>query len=101
MQVDPQYPAHINMKECWAGTERCHQRDMAVQSALALCKQFTVYGNVLEKVEVYRYLGRLLLQYNDDVQAVQSQLCKVQGMWARAQQVLCRENAPPRTSAKF
>ncbi len=101
MQVDPQYPAHIITKVCWAGMERRHQQDMAVQSALALREQFMVHGDVLEKVEVYRYLGRLLLQYNDDVQAVQSQLCKVQGMWARAQQVLCRENAPPRTSAKF
>ncbi len=89
------------MKECQAGTERRHQRDMAVQSALALCKQFTVYGNVLEKVEVYRYLGCLLSQDNDDVQAMRSQLCKARGMWARVGQVLRRKNAPPRTSAKF
>jgi hypothetical protein len=52
MQVDPQYPAHINTKECRAGTERRHQWDMAVQSALALRKQFTVHGDVLEMVKV-------------------------------------------------
>ncbi len=74
MQVDPRYPAHINTKECQAGTERCYQRNMAVQSALALRKQFTVHGDELEKVKVYRYLGRLLLQDNNDIQAVQSQL---------------------------
>ncbi len=101
MQVDPRYPAHINTKECQAGTERCHQRDMEVQSALALRKQFTVHGDVLEMIEVYRYLGCLLLQDDDDVQAVWSQLRKVQGTWARVGQVLRRENAPPRTSAKF
>jgi hypothetical protein len=74
MQVDPRYPAHINTKESRAGTERRHQQDMAVQSALALCKQFTVHGDILEKVKVYIYLGCLLLQDDKDVQAVRSQL---------------------------
>jgi hypothetical protein len=49
---------------------------MAVQSALALCKQFMVHGDVLEKVKVYRYLSPLLSQDDKDVQAVRSQLCK-------------------------
>jgi hypothetical protein len=60
-----------------------------------------VHGDVLEKVEVYRYLGRLLLQDDDDVQAVQSQLCKGRRTWASVRQVLHRENALPRPSAKF
>jgi hypothetical protein len=81
--------------------ERCHQQDMAVQSALALHEQFTVHGDVLEKVKVYRYLGHLLSQDNNDIQAVRSQLCKVQGTLARVGQVLRKENALPRTSAKF
>jgi hypothetical protein len=101
MQVDTRYPAHINMKECRSGMERRHQRHIAVQSALALHEQFMVHGDVLEKVKVYRYLGRLFLQDDNNIQAVQSQLCKVQGTWARVGQVLHRENAPPRTSAKF
>jgi hypothetical protein len=81
--------------------EGCHQRDMTVRSALALRQQFMVHRDVLEKVEVYRYLGHLLLQDDDDIQAVQSQLCKACGMWAWVGKVLCKENAPPRTSAKF
>ncbi len=101
MQVDPRYLAHINTNECWAGTEQCHQQDMAVRSALALRHQFMVHKDVLEKVKVYRYLGRLLLQDDNDIQALQSQLCKAYGMWARVGQVLHRENAPARTSAKF
>ncbi len=94
MQVDPRYPAHINTKECRMGTARCHQQDMAVQSAL-------VHGNMLERVEVFRYLGRLLSQDDDDIQAVRSQLRKVRGTWARIGQVLRKENASPRVSAKF
>ena len=83
------------------GTERRHQRDMAVQSALTLRQQFMVHGDVLEWVEVFRYLDRLLSQDDDDIQAVRSQLCKARGTWARIGQVLRRENAPPRVSAKF
>ena len=65
------------------GTARRHQRDMAVCSALALRQQFTVHGDVLERVEVFRYLGGLLSQDDDDIQAVRSQLCKARGTWAR------------------
>jgi hypothetical protein len=49
---------------------------MAVQSALAFHEQFMVHGDVLENVKVYRYVSRLLSKDNNDVQAVQSQLCK-------------------------
>jgi hypothetical protein len=101
MQVDPRVPTNINTKECSVGTARRHQRDMAVRSALALRQQFTVHRDVLERVEVFRYLGRLLSQDDDDIQAVRSQLCKARGMWARVGQVLRRENAPPRVSSKF
>ncbi len=77
------------------GTARRHQRDLAVRLALALRQQFTVHGDVLERVEVFRYLGRLLSQDDDDIQAVRSQLCKARGTWAQVGQVLRRENAPP------
>jgi hypothetical protein len=39
--------------------------------------------------------------YNNDIQAVQSQLCKARETWARVGQVLRKENAPPQVSAKF
>jgi hypothetical protein len=101
MKVDPQYPAHINTKDFQAGMERRHQWDMVVRSALDLRQQLTVHRDVLENVKVYRYLGRLLLQDNNEIQAVQSQLRKARGRWAWVGQVFRKENAPPRTSAKF
>jgi hypothetical protein len=88
MQTNPWYLAHNNTKECRVGTERRHQRDMAVQSALALRQQFTVHGDVLELVKVFRYLGRLLSQDDDDIQAMRSQLRKARGMQTRVGQVL-------------
>ena len=49
---------------------------------------FMVHGDMLERVEVFRYLGHLLSQDDDDIQAVRSQLCKALGTWARVGQVL-------------
>ena len=50
---------------------------------------------MLERVEVFRYLGCLLLQDDDDIKAMGSQLRKARKTWARVEQVLRKENAPP------
>jgi hypothetical protein len=57
MQVNPLYPRHRYSKECSVGVEHCKQRKTAVSSALALCQQLTIHGDVLKRVEVYKYLG--------------------------------------------
>ena len=90
MQVDPRYPRHQFTKECQVGVERRKQREAAVTSALALRQQFSVHGEALERVEVFKYLGRLLAQDDD-----------VRGTWARVGQVLRAENIPPWVAAKF
>jgi hypothetical protein len=77
------------------------QPKAAVTLALALRCTFTVHGDLLEQVEVFKYLGRLLAQDNDDVPAVRQQIRKARGTWARISQVLRRENAAPRVAAKF
>jgi hypothetical protein len=43
----------------------------------------------------------MMAQDNNNVQAVQCQLRKAQGTWARIGQVLRSENATPRLAAKF
>jgi hypothetical protein len=57
---------------------------MAVRSALALREQFHVHDQVLERVDVFEYLGRLLAQDDDDVQAVRAQICKARATWVAA-----------------
>jgi hypothetical protein len=52
MQVNPFYPHHQLSKECQVGAERRRQRETAVTAALALRQQYTIHGNVLERVEV-------------------------------------------------
>ncbi len=69
--------------------------------ALALCKLFHVEGEVLEKVDLFQYLGGILAQEDDDAQAVRQQIKKARGIWARVGQVLTADNTPPKVSAKF
>ena len=101
MQINPSYPWHYTLKEYSIGVERKQQWEAAVTSALALRQQFLVHGDVLEQVEVFKYLGRLLAQDDHDIQAICAQLWKARATWARVGQVLRSKNASPRVSAKF
>ncbi len=70
------------------GVEWKQQREMAVALALALRQQFLVWGNVLEWVKVFKYLGRLMSQDDDDIQAIRTQIPKARSSWAYIGQVL-------------
>ncbi len=50
---------------------------------------------------MFKYLGRLLEQDDDNAQAIRQQLQKARGVWAQVGQVLRGENATPRVAAKF
>ncbi len=101
MQVHPLYPCHWLSNKCQVGVERQRQREAAVKAALALCQQFTIHGNVLEWVKVYKYLGRMMAQDDDNAQAIHAQLWKARDTWARVGKVLRGEKTSPTISAKF
>ncbi len=82
MQVNPVYPRHWYSKECQVGVEHRKQSKIAVSSALALHQQLTVRGNVLKHVEVYKYLGRLMAQDDNNIQAIWAQIWKACATWA-------------------
>ncbi len=101
MQVNPFYPRHQYLKECQVGVERCKQCKTAISSALALHQQFTVCRDVLECVKVYKYLGRMMAQDDDNIQAIRAQLRKACATWACVGQVLWSENASPIIAMRF
>ena len=76
MQEHPLYPRHRRSKESQVGVEHQLQWEAAVTSVLALHQQFRVRGDVLQQVEVYKYLGRMMAQDDDDIQAICAQLQK-------------------------
>jgi hypothetical protein len=100
MQVDPRYTCHQYTKEWQVGVERKKQQEVAVALALALRQQFSVH-DVLERVEVFKYLGRLLVQDENDIQAIRAQLQIARATWACARQVHRAENVSPCVMAKF
>jgi hypothetical protein len=101
MQVNPLYPCHRLSKECRVGAERQRQGETAVTAALALRQQYTIHGDVLERVEEYKYLGWMMAQDDDDAQAIRAQLRKARATWAQVGKVLRGENTPPTVAAKF
>ncbi len=101
MQVNLLYPRHRFLKECQVGVKQKQQQEAAVTSALALRQQFSFNGEVLERVKVFKYLGCLLVQDDDDIQAICVQLWKARAIWAGVGQVLRNENVSPHVAATF
>jgi hypothetical protein len=55
---------------CRDGVARKEQHAAAERAHLALRQTFTAYDGELERVEVFKYLGRLLAYDDNDSQAV-------------------------------
>jgi hypothetical protein len=101
MQVNPLYPRHRFSKECQVGVKQKQQWEATVTSALAWQYQFSVDGEVLERVKVFKYLGRLLAQDNDNIQAIRPQLQKALATWAQVGQVPRNKNVSPHAATTF
>jgi hypothetical protein len=80
---------------CKDGVARKAQHAAAERMHLAFLQMFTAYGKELERVEVFKYVGRLLAYNNNDTQAVRNNLKKARGVWARLSRMIRAENAPP------
>ena len=77
------------------------QYKATVVAARILEVQFTMYGEELEQVEIFQYLGRLLAFDDNDIQAVGCNLKKARKSWSRISRVLRAENASPRVCGLF
>ena len=79
MQVAPTVMGshgHQTSVICRLGTERKVQRAAAARSAEAVEETFTACGEELERVKVFKYLGRLLSRDVNDTQAMRNNLKK-------------------------
>jgi hypothetical protein len=92
---------HYETALCKDGVARKVQHAAAERAHLALSQMFTAYGEELERVEVFKYLGRLLAYNDNDTQAVRNNLKKARDIWARLSRTIRAENAPPRVRGVF
>ncbi|EJK73704.1 hypothetical protein THAOC_04657 [Thalassiosira oceanica] len=73
----------------------------AAKNVHALEVEFTVYGETLERMEVFKYLGRLMAMDEKDMHAVQHNLKKARGVWRRFSILLRSEKLPARVCGMF
>jgi hypothetical protein len=92
---------HHHTELCQRGWERKRQHATAVRSQEAIKRSFMAYGEELERVEVFKYLGRLIVYDDADTQAMRSNMRKARGCWARVLRVLRAENVTARTCGMF
>jgi hypothetical protein len=92
---------HHRTELCQQGWERKRQHAAAMHSQEALRRLFMAYREELERVEVFKYLGWLIVYDDADTQAMQSNLRKARGCWAWILCVLRAENANARTCGMF
>ena len=63
---------------------------------MALDAKFYAYGEELERVEVFKYLGRLIAFDDDETQVVRGNLANARRVWAWISRVLRAENVSAR-----
>ena len=64
-------------------------------------RDFKAYGEPMEAVLKFKYLGRILTATDDDWSAVAGNLKKARRSWGRLARVLSREIADPKVSHTF
>ena len=86
---------------CKDGVARKAQHVAAKRAHLALRQTFTAYSKELERVEVFKYLGRLLAYDDNDTQTVRGNLKKAHSDWVRLSRTIRAKNASPRVCGIF
>ena len=93
---------HYTSTTCLNLTARREQLRAAVASHGAMGRTFTAYDtDELRRVEIFKYLGRMVSYVNSDVPAMRAQMKKARGTWRRVSKVLREENVPPAVGAMF
>ena len=64
-------------------------------------RAFQAYGEPLENVTAFKYLGRVMTVSDDDWPAVVGNLKKARKIWGRLSRILIREGADPKVSGHF
>ena len=68
------------------------QQKAVSDSAVVMDAEFYTYGEELVRVEVFKYLDRLIAFDDDDSRVVHGNLAKARRVWARISRVLRAEN---------
>ena len=91
---------HKRSKTCHDLRAQQRQHEAAATAVEAPKSTFTAYGESLHRVEVFKYLGRLVSYNNVNTQAIRGNLKKCRKTWARISKVLRAEHVSPPAGGK-
>ena len=86
---------------CKSGVEQKRRRLAEAEIRESTEMAFKVYGEQIESVPRFTYLGRVMTAGDDDWPEVAGNLEKSRKSWGRLQRILRREGATPRISESF
>jgi hypothetical protein len=96
MECRALYGQHQRTQLYQNGWDKKVQHEAAETTRVALAQSFMAYGDELERVEVFKYLGWLLAYDDNDTQAMQGNLKKARKSWGQVSCILRAENASPK-----
>ena len=92
---------HNSTEVCRSGAEKKRRRLAEAEVRDSTEMDFEVYGEQLQAVSSFKYLGRILTEGDDDWPAVAGYLGKDRKIWGRLQGILSREGATKRVLGNF
>ena len=92
---------HKSTEMCRSGAERKRRRLAETEIRDSTEMAFEVYGQQIQSVPRFTYLGRVLTEGDDDWPAVAGNLVKARKSWGGLQGILRRESAIKRVSGNF
>ena len=83
---------HEATASCRSQAERRDRHAVAARCAAAMEQGFTAYHKSLLRVEIFKYLGRLISYDDTDVPATRRQLARARAVWGRLRKIIEKEN---------
>ena len=93
--------SHLGTAQCAKGAERKRRRLAETETRENSERAFRAYGQPMEAVTEFRYLGRILTATDDDWPAVAGNTKKARRIWGQIAKVLVREGADLKVSRTF
>ena len=92
---------HLDSYTCKKGTIRRQNKDRQDKQAAAENVKFYVKGKKIERVQHFWYLGRILMEDDNDTPCIDFNLKKERGRWNSITKILKREGANAKCMARF
>ena len=92
---------HLDTSQCRTGTERKRRRLAEAELDITSEKAFHAYGTKMRAVTEFKYLGRVIMNTDDDWPAVASNIRKARANWGRLARILGREGADLKVTRSF